>query len=477
MSRVFEPRVFQKRAIEFMLDTPKCALFASMGIGKTSSTLAVIDALNTVEGEKHTFVFAPKRVATMTWPDEIEKWADFAGLDTSIVTGTAAERRAALRRDRAIHLMNYENIPWLLAELKGRWPFQRAIADESSKLKAPTSKRFAGTPARARKVENGVVVQERREATPGLKHFAHLAERWINLTGTPTPNGLEDLWSQIYVLDGGRRLGNNITAFRNRWFVRDASGYGHVPLPHAFGEIMSRIQDICLTLDSADYFDLPPLVDNPIYVELPPDARRFYRELEREYFAVNKGREVEAVNSAVLSGKLLQVANGAVYTSDSEEKEWTLVHDAKLEALEDIFEEACGAPVMVAYNFKHDLARLQAAHPDGRVMDDNPQTLRDWNAGRIGKLWIHPDSAGHGLNMQDGGNILVFFSQTNKLESYLQIIERIGPMRQVQGGYDRPCFVHSIIARRTYDEIAVARGLQKAATQDAVREYMKRIDW
>ena len=474
--RIWTPRVYQGRAFDFVMDTPKCGLFAGMGMGKSSTSLAVIAALNTIEGEEHTLVMAPKRVATMTWPNEIAEWVDFQHLSHAVITGTAAERRAAMRLDRNIHLVNYENIPWLLQELKNKWPWQRVIADESSKLKSHSALRFKGSTGRPQVIEDGEIVQKARAAMHGLKHVAHLTKRWVNLTGTPAPNGLQDLWSQVFLLDGGQRLGRTITAFRDRWFysVPRPSGAGrdYIARPTAMDEILGLIQDICLTLRPEDYFDLPPLVHNPIWVDLPPDARAFYNTLEREFFAQFAGHNIEAVSGAALANKLLQCANGAVYYDD--QRNWAHVHDAKLEALEDVLEEAAGAPVLIAYFFKHDLERLRRAHPDARVMDNNPQTLRDWNAGKIGKLLIHPDSAGHGLSMQHGGNILCFFSQTWKLESYQQVIERIGPTRQMQSGYDRPVFVHHLLARRTMDEVAVACGAHKANIQDAIKNYMVR---
>lgn len=448
-------------------------MFAGMGMGKTSASLALIDTLNTVEGHAHTLVIAPKRVATITWPNEIAQWDNFAHLSYSVITGTPDQRREAMRLNRDIHLINYENIPWLLEELNGAFPWKRVIADESSKLKSHSALRFKGCLGSPEILRDNVVVEKARAAKRGLKHVARHTHRWINLTGTPAPNGLQDLWSQTFLLDSGERLGRTITAFRDRWFYsvpRADGGRDYLPRPHAMEEILARIQDICLTLRAEDYFDLPPIVHNKVWVDLPPAARSEYEKLERDFFATFDGKNIEAVSSGALANKLLQCANGAVYYDD--QHNWVNVHNAKLDALEDVLEEAAGAPVMIAYFFRHDLERLREAHPDARIMDASPQTLRDWNAGKIRKLLIHPDSAGHGLNMQHGGNILCFFSQTWKLESYLQVIERIGPTRQTQSGYDRAVFVHHLLARRTMDEVAVARGAYKEVTQDAIKNYM-----
>jgi SNF2 family DNA or RNA helicase len=471
------PRVFQARAFAFMWETPKCALLASMGMGKTMSTLMLLTALDLIDGSEHTLVMAPKRVTKMTWPDEIKEWDDFRHLDYSVITGTAEQRRRAMRADRAIHLINYENIPWLLDEVQNAWPWPRVIADESSKLKSHSALRFKGRAAQReiRDKDTREIIQEASPARRGLKHVAHRSKRWINLTGTPSPNGLMNLWSQMYLLDSGARLGRNITAFRDRWFYLDREGHSYIPLPGALEQIMGLIEDICLTLDSKDYFDLPPLVINNLYVELPTEARRHYRELERDYVTHIQGHRIDVANAAVLSGKLLQAASGAIYTERGNKHSWVGLHDEKLDALEEVLDEAMGNPVMIAYNFDSDLQRLRAAHPDARLMDSDPQTLLDWNDGRIAKLLIHPASAGHGLNMQFGGNILVFFSLTWNLEDYQQIIERIGPTRQAQSGLNRPTFVHHILARNTIDEYALERLAGKATLQDAVKNFVKRL--
>jgi SNF2 family DNA or RNA helicase len=280
-----------------------------------------------------------------------------------------------------------------------------------------------------------------------------------------------DLWGQAWFLDRGARLGKTFGAFTDRWFKTHPSGFGLEVLPHAFEQVTEQLQDICLSIEAKDYLDLPPQINNTIAVDMPPKAMRIYRDLERNFFTEIAGHEIEAFNAAAKSVKCLQLASGAIYTNGSE---WQEVHSAKLEALESVIEEAAGMPVLVAYHFKSDLARILKAFPKARHLDANPQTLRDWNAGKIPLLLAHPASAGHGLNMQDGGNILAFFSHWWNLEEYQQIIERIGPTRQAQAGHNRPVYVHHIVARGTLDESVMDRRETKKSLQELFMERMKR---
>jgi SNF2 family DNA or RNA helicase len=293
--------------------------------------------------------------------------------------------------------------------------------------------------------------------------------RFIGLTGTPGANGLKDLWGQTWFLDRGERLGRTFSAFQDRWFRTGYDGFSMSPMAHAQGEIEAALKDICLTVSG-----LP--VDEPIFnsieVDLPPAARGLYEDMERDAFAEIAEHGIEAVNPAVKMSKCLQMANGALYVDDS--GAWEEIHDAKLEALESVVEEANGACVLVAYNFKSDLARLRKRFPQAWVLDADPQTIVEWNAGKIPLLLAHPASAGHGLNLADGGNILAFFGLDWSLELHMQIIERIGPMRQKQAGYDRPVFVHFIVARDTVDATVLERLRSKRSVQDVLLEAMKR---
>lgn len=281
---------------------------------------------------------------------------------------------------------------------------------------------------------------------------------------------------QAWFLDRGERLRRSYTAFKDRWFqaVMRGERLDIEPLPFAQAEIESRLRDICISLDARDYFDLADPIVNTVRVELPAAARRMYREMEREMFlSLSDGTAIEAFNAASKTIKCLQLANGAIYT-DATGEAFAEVHDMKLQALDSIVTEAAGMPVLVAYHFKSDLARLTRAFPQGRVLDDDAQTIRDWNAGKIPILFAHPASAGHGLNLQDGGNIIVFFGHWWNLEERMQIIERIGPTRQAQAGHDRPVFIHNIVAADTMDELVITRVETKREVQDLLLEAMKR---
>lgn len=458
--RAFIPREYQQLIIDHILGVQRNAVWAGMGMGKTVSALTALDILEITEPGP-ALVLAPLRVAANTWPDEAKKWAHLTNVEVSVVVGTPEERRAALKRPATIYTTNYDNLPWLVEHYGDKWPFRKVVADESTKLKS------------FRLRQGGVRAQS-------LARVAHCkVDRFIELTGTPSPNGLQDLWGQAWFLDKGVRLGRSFEAFKARWFQSIQVGSDRhatrlEPLPFAQEQIEDRMRDICLSLDARDYFDISEPIVNIIRVELPTKARRLYKDMEREMFlALECGTEVEAFNAASKTIKCLQLANGAIYTDDTCSA-FVEIHDAKLQALEDVIEEAAGMPVLVAYHFKSDLVRLQRAFPRGRTLDKNPQTIRDWNAGNIPVLFAHPASVGHGLNLQDGGNILVFFGHWWDLEQFQQIIERIGPTRQAQAGYDRPVFIHHIVAADTVDELVIARLESKREVQDLLLEAMKR---
>lgn len=457
----FVPRDYQKLIMDFVYEHERCGVLAGMGMGKSSSLLAAIDselAFGNQAGP--TLVTAPLRVAQSTWPDEQAKWK-FRNIEVQPIVGTEAQRILALNnRNASVFTTNYENIPWLVEWFKhnrNKWPFERVVADESTKLK-------------------GYRTRQGTKRSKALAEVAHKKVKfWNNLTGTPAPNGLQDLWGQTWFIDGGQRLGRTYTAYEQRWFqsLRTNGNFSVTkPLPHAEKEIQALLREICISVDAKDWFDLREPIINDIFIDLPYKARDAYRKMERELFLEIDGKEVEAFNAASKTIKLLQLANGALYTD--EEKNFSEVHDLKLQVLDEIVEEAGGMPVLVAYQFKSDLIRLKRTFPKGRELDKEPQTLRDWNAGKIPVLFAHPASAGHGLSLQDGGNIMVYFSHWWNAEERAQILERIGPTRQLQAGHDRPVFVYNIIARSTVDEDVIESYKQKITVQDALKEGMKR---
>lgn len=477
MRKPFTPRAYQGMATEHMLNVPRCALWAGMGLGKSVSTLNVVDALQLAGESDPVLVLAPLRVARSTWVEEAGKWDHLADMRVVPIVGTAAERALAMRQPAQVFTTNYENLEWLAEQWGDRWPYRTVIADEATKLKGV--RLSFQTSKTGKEFLNGQGGKRAR----ALGKIAHShVRRFIELTGTPAPNGLKDLWGQIWFLDGGKRLGRTYDAFKQRWFRSSYDGYGIVPREHAEAQIHAALADICLTIDAKDYFDLADPIVNEVLVDLPPKVRKLYREMEKEMFAqIAADRSASAVNAAGRTQKCLQLASGAIYLdpdvesdTDPRAKEWREVHDAKLEALDDIIEEACGAPMIVVYEFRSDLARLLKAFPKGRALNSKKDE-DDFKAGRIPVLFTHPKSAGHGVDgFQNVCNTMVFLTRNWSLEDYQQIVERIGPVRQMQAGLDRPVFLHHIVARDTVDEMVSERLLGKKSTQEILLEAMKR---
>jgi len=479
MRQQFIPREYQLPVMQHIQRLARCAVWADMGLGKTVATLTALLDLAMVEDDVFpALVVAPLRVATTTWPGEAAKWAHLEALRIQPITGEPAQRLAALQADAQVFTTNFEQLPWLIETLGEKWPFRTVVVDEATKLKGLRIDQRTSSTGKAFLHSNGGT--QRALALARIAH--HRVRRFVELTGTPAPNGLQDLWGQLWYVDAGERLGKSYTAFKDRWFRKADNGFGVKPMPQAQAEIQGKLADVCLTIKAADWFDLQAPIVNNIYVDLPPLGRKLYRAMEKEMFAeLADGRTTEAVNAAAKTNKCLQMASGAVYLDplavddrDSRAKEWHEVHDLKIQALREIVEEANGMPVLVAYHFRSDLARLSRAFPQGRHLDKDPATIIDWNAGRISVMFAHPQSAGHGLNLQDGGNILAFFSHWWNLEERLQILERIGPVRQAQSGYKRPVFIHNIIARSTVDEDVIERVESKREVQDILMDAMKR---
>lgn len=434
MSEPLSPDVlaaYQHEMIDFILAKPKRALWVGMGLGKTVSTLTAIQHLLDHLEVRRVLVIAPLRVAKSTWPDEIAKWSHTHGLEYSVVCGTEKQRIKALKQDAELYLINQENVVWLIDTLNKKWPFDMLVIDEASSFRNHASKRFKA-----------------------LKKVAHLPNRVVLLTGTPTPKGLINLWSQIYLLDQGERLGKNITAFRERWFYQLPWGYDWLKQSYAKQEIEELISDLVLVLDKDDHIYWPDPEHHTIEVDMPLHAQAIYSELEREFIIELENAEViEAVNAAVLTGKLRQCANGALYTEDGES--YAEVHDAKLDALQRVINMHSGEPILVAYNFICDKERILKRFPQAEVLTSDPDVIRRWNRGEIPILLAHPASAGHGLNLQDGGRVVCWFGLTWDLELYTQFNARL-PRR----GQERVVQIYEICVKNTVD-MNVAQTLEK----------------
>jgi SNF2 family DNA or RNA helicase len=452
MPRAFEPRAYQLDAIAHIEECPRGNLWAGMGMGKTTAALTAVSRMQ-LEGtlREPVLVLGPRRVIEDTWPGELGKWAHLQGLEMATILGTPNQRAEALKRDVPLFGINYDNLPWLVDHLGDRWPFGMVIADESTRIKGMRIGGSIGVRAKA------------------LAKVAHKnTRRWVNLTGTPSPNGLVDLWGQQWFVDAGARLGRTYTAYLDRWFRKPARGTTYSkPIPlneFAEADIHSRLRDVTLSLRSEDYFALEEPVRRTIQVRLPDRAMAQYKMMQRDFFAEIEGHEIDAGTAAVKSQKLLQMASGAVYLVPGE-PQWVEVHDAKIQALESLVSELAGAPLLVSYCWRHDLERLRKAFPKARSIDEKG-AISAWNKGDIPILLAHPASAGHGLNLQDGGHHIAYFSSDWNLEHHDQILERIGPVRQLQAGYSRNVHVFYIVAKGTIDELVPLRLIEKRNTQD-----------
>lgn len=452
-------RDYQHKIVQHAAGLERSNVWAGMGTGKTLSMLTAIDdAIAMRDIRRPVLVLAPKRVATSTWPDEVAKWR--FDRPVSVVVGDREARLRALRARAHIYVCNYDSVQWLVKTTiaNGGWPFEWVIADEASKLKGFRLQQGA---ARARE----------------LARIAHQAtRRWTNLTGTPAPNGLLDLWGQQWFIDRGKRLGQSYSAYEQRWFYYPAAsggrGVGKRPdaFEHAQAEIEKVLSDCTISVQAKDFLDLPPLVENRVEVTMPEDAKRIYRKMLNDWAVELRSGTINAFNAAAKSAKLLQCAAGFMY-DETRGGHW--VHTEKLDALQDILDEAAGMPILVSYQHIEVRDEILRRFKGSRHLDDNPQTIRDWNAGRIPLLLAHPKSAGHGLNLQDGGNILVYIESGFNLEEDQQILERVGPTRQRQSGHNRPVFVHRIFAKGTRDEDVLDVLAGKATVQSLLLDNMR----
>nr|WP_207726839.1 DEAD/DEAH box helicase [Anaerosolibacter carboniphilus] len=441
----YNPHEYQSYATDFILSHPISAVFLEMGLGKSVITLsAIFDLCLDSFLVCKVLVIAPLRVARDTWPAEINKWDHLKGLSYSVAVGTEKERIDALKKQSTLYIINRENVDWLVHKSGIPFHFDMVVIDELSSFKSYGAKRFKSL----------------LKVRPSVK-------RIVGLTGTPSSNGLMDLWAEFRILDLGQRLGRYISHYRNTYFKPDKRNaqiiFSYKPLPGAEEEIYKQISDITISMKSTDYLKMPEYVSNEVFVTLSEKEWKVYSDFKEDMVANLGDEEIDAVNAAVLSGKLLQMANGAVY--DSENKAH-VIHDKKLDALEDLIEGANGKPVLVAYWYKHDLERIKERFPVRQIQSS--KDIEAWNDGKIPIAVIHPVSAGHGLNLQSGGSTLIWFGLTWSLELYQQTNARL--YRQ---GQKDTVIVHHIITKNTIDEDVLLALTKKEKTQDALIDAVK----
>ncbi|MBV6633862.1 MAG: DEAD/DEAH box helicase [Alphaproteobacteria bacterium] len=433
---------YQERAANFIDRNPYCALWVDMGLGKTVSTLTALQDLRDCVAIAKVLIVAPLRVARFTWPDEIAAWDHIdLGRVVNMAGAPKGKREALLASPHDVAIINVENLSWLVAHARrqGRWPYDMVVLDEASLFKSPSAKRF----------------KDLRKVLPEI-------HRLVELSGTPAPNGLLDIWSQLYLLDRGERLGKTMTQYKGRYFDQDYSGFNWTLKDTAAAMIHNKVSDLVLRLSADDYLDLPPRIDHIERVQLPAKARKQYDTLEREFLLhLDNDEVVTAVTQGVLAGKLLQAANGAFYLPDDGGVE--RIHRAKLDALRELIDAAAGEPVLVAYNYQFDKDAILAEFPQARVLDKRKATIDAWNAGEIPILIAHPASAGHGLNLQAGGSILIWYGLNWSLELHDQFNARLH--RQ---GQTKPTRIYYIAADDTID----AAVLQSLKTKDRTQQAL-----
>lgn len=446
---------YQQFCVSFLENTPQAGLFLDCGLGKTAITLTAISHLLYDSYEvSRVLIIAPLRVARDTWTAELQKWEQLKGLRMERVIGTPKERVAALARKADIYVINRENVEWLVSHFGGRaLPFDMLVIDELSSFKSYSAKRFIA-----------------------LKRVLRYFSRVIGLTGTPAPNGLEDLWPQMFLLDKGQRLGRTRRSFIDMYFDTPNSwlSYKHELKPGAEDAIYEKISDICVSMKAADHLQMPERIDHVVELTLSPREEKLYRQMERDMLLPYADGDVLALNAATLAGKLLQLANGAVY---DEFHNIRVLHDKKLDALEDLLEAANGKPVLVLYAYKHDLTRIQArfgvydpAQPDKPGVRElrTAEDMADWNAGKIPVAVTQPAATGHGLNLQHGGSTIIWFGLNWSLELYEQANARL--WRQ---GQKHTVVIHHLVVKGTMDDQVMQALHDKAADQNALMAAVK----
>ncbi|HEN4473694.1 TPA: DEAD/DEAH box helicase [Streptococcus agalactiae] len=441
----YSPHDYQRYATDFIVSHKISAVLLEMGLGKSVISLSAINELMLDYFDvSRTLVIAPLRVAISTWPEEIKKWEHLKYLTYSVVTGSEKERIDALKKPAHIYIINRENVDWLITKSGFKWFFDMVVIDELSSFKSYQAKRFKSL----------------LKARPKVK-------RIVGLTGTPSSNGLMDLWAEFRLLDMGERLGRYITHYRQNFFIPDKRNqqiiFSYKPKDGAEKVIYQLISDITISMKSKDFLKMPECIMNEVVVSLSEKEQKLYDSLKKDMVLSIEDEEIDAINAAALSSKLLQMANGAVYNDD---KESIHIHDRKLDALEDLIEGANGKPVLIAYWFKHDLTRIKERF-DVREIKTG-KDITDWNEGQIHIAIIHPASAGHGLNLQLGGSTLIWFSLTWSLELYQQTNARL--YRQ---GQDSTVVIHHILTKGTIDEDVMKALKAKERIQDALIDSVK----
>jgi SNF2 family DNA or RNA helicase len=445
----FNPWNYQQYSINHIIDHKASGLFLDMGMGKTVSTLTAIDNLIFLCEVNKVLVIAPLRVAEDTWSTEVDKWDHLKHLKISKILGTKKQREEALNKDADIYVTNRENVDWLVNECFDSWIWDMVVIDELSSFKSSKAIRFRA-----------------------LKKVRPYFKRIVGLTGTPAPNSLIDLWPQIYLLDGGKRLGKTITGFKDRYF-NPGRRHGYVVYNWELKEgaeeaIQNKISDICMSMKADDYLDLPERIDNRVEISLSKKSMEIYKKLEKDLIIELGEEDITVANAAVLTNKLLQMANGAIY---SESKEVVNIHDEKLEKLEEIIDTSNGKSVLVFYNFKHDYNRISEMLTKKKIKHQTLNTSEDikkWNEGEIQVALLHPASAGHGLNLQYGGNTIVWFGLNWSLELYQQANARLH--RQ---GQKETVIIHHLIAKGTVDEDVMNALANKEINQNMLLEAVK----
>lgn len=442
----FKPHDYQKYCIDKVKQMEAVGLLLDMGLGKTVITLSAIADLKYNEfAVKKVLVIAPKKVAETTWTKEANKWEHLKLLRISQVLGSEKQRVAALNIAADIYVINRENVVWLVEYLKNDWDFDMVVIDELSSFKSRQAKRFKA-----------------------LTWVRPKIKRIVGLTGTPAPNGLMDLWAQIYLLDEGKRLGRRITAYRDRYFEPDKRSrtqiFTYTPKPGAQEAVQDLISDICISMKSEDYLKLPDCITDTIEVQLDSKAEKAYKKLEREMLLQVDESLIDAGTAAVLSNKLLQLCNGAVYDENGQTVE---IHDCKIEALKETVEALNGEHAIIFYSFRHDIERIKKAIPAVRELK-TPQDEADWNAGKIELLLAHPSSSAYGLNLQEGGHHIIWFGLDWSLEKYLQANKRLH--RQ---GQKHTVIIHHLAVKSGRDEDVIKALQDKDRTQEALIESLK----